>query len=120
MPDFDFYFKLKITTLTPPAVFILLLLVFCLPMHLKDRTDMSDDRSAMKKRKVRRAQLQKLIAFTLFLMYPTVSKTVFSTFECRTVSGVSYLVPDFSLRCYSGEWNTMSIYSGIMIAMYSF
>ena len=51
-------------------------------------------------------------------MYPTVSSTVLSTFDCREVNGVSYLVSDVSLRCHEGDWGFHSVYAGIMIAIY--
>eukprot|EP00808_Paulinella_micropora_P032171 g2190.t1 len=46
----------------------------------------------------------KLVLFTLFLVYPSVSSTVVSSFVCKDINGVLYLKADFRLQCMDQTW----------------
>lgn len=46
----------------------------------------------------------KMILFSLFLIYPTVSAIILRLYSCRSIEGISYLNADFRIRCDSKEW----------------
>jgi hypothetical protein len=39
-------------------------------------------------------------------------------FNCRDVNGVSYLVADMRLECYTGQWVAVATYAAVMAAVY--
>eukprot|EP00808_Paulinella_micropora_P002032 g81900.t1 len=46
----------------------------------------------------------KLVLFTLFLVYPSVSATVVAAFVCQDINGVLYLKADYTQRCLDERW----------------
>jgi hypothetical protein len=70
------------------------------------------------RRKMYRVKFWKLIFFTLFLVYPTVSRTILRTFVCKEINGNSYLITDMNVKCFEDRWNSQIIYSVIFIFLY--
>jgi len=102
---FDFYYKLIILCLSPIIVFIVISFLFLVPLYLIDSRDkFLDDDSHKKHRQKLRFQYYKLCLFTLFLIYPGLSSSIFSFYHCMSVQGRYYLVADFSLRCGVARW----------------
>lgn len=65
--------------------------------------------------------LLNLLFFILFLIYPSVSKSAFSAFQCKDVGdGTHYLRADLSIDCASPSHIYMMVYAGIMLAIYPF
>jgi len=114
----DFYIKLVVVTLTPLTIFILLVFAYLVPVQIYLRRDYSD--AQLRRRAFARLSTKfwKLILFTLFLMYPTISRKVLAFFVCRTINGDPYLVADFSLFCYTERWYGYLPLSIVMILVY--
>jgi hypothetical protein len=68
--------------------------------------------------KRRRRELWRLIMFTLFLCYPSVSSSIFSMFVCTEVVGVRYLTADFSLLCSGPEYDQVMQFAIPAILVY--
>jgi hypothetical protein len=63
--------------------------------------------------------------YLLYLVYPSVSASVFQFFVCETLdgegeTGTSYLAADYSIVCYGPRWNAMSLYAAVMVIVYPF
>jgi hypothetical protein len=77
---------------------------YTLPHHLSWG---NDPVSRLKRKldfKIERRKFWKIVLFTLFLIYPSVSATILRFFVCRDVNGVWLLNEDFSIQCYDDEW----------------
>lgn len=60
-----------------------------------------------------------LALFVLFVVYATVSYTIFQTFVCDTLDdGNSYLRADYSLTCSTGLHTAYRLYAGVMVMVY--
>jgi hypothetical protein len=46
----------------------------------------------------------------VFLIYPTITKYVFSMFNCVEVDGISFLTKDYSIECWSKNHTKILIY----------
>jgi hypothetical protein len=70
-----------------------------------DRQMMEDRLAADHAERVRRKRVRrnfwKMLFFVLFLVYPTVSSTVLRTYVCKDIEGESYMVADFTQKCYT-------------------
>ena len=70
----------------------------------------------------KRVQIQQSCLFTaiylLTFAYPVVSVKVVELFGCHNVEGATYLRADYSIECYTHQWNIMAAYSGIFLAVY--
>ena len=68
------------------------------------------------------AQIRQSCLFTaiylLTFAYPVVSVKVVELFGCHVVEGTSYLRADYSIECYTPQWNAMAVYAGIFLAIY--
>lgn len=100
----DFFEWLFLYTLTPVGVLTLVFCLFYIPIRLRERFDVADDDAARERRRQQKQYFTKIILFTLFLMYPGVSRKVLETFVCRDIDGTQYLVADFDIQCYTGDW----------------
>jgi len=80
--------------------------------------------------------LWRLMLFTVFLVYPYVSSSIFRMYVCYYLEGTYYMkmvhfwvllgstlfffFQDFEVMCYQDEWNSMIWPSLVMILMYPF
>jgi hypothetical protein len=68
------------------------------------------------------AQIRQSCLFTaiylLTFAYPVVSVKVVEVLGCHTVEGTAYLRADYSIECYTNQWNVMAAYSGVFLAIY--
>ncbi len=77
---------------------IIIFLLSCVPyfiLWLQSRLDMDDNPEERIARTHGREKIVRLIVFALSLLYPSVSSSVISFFQCRTVAGKRYLIADF-------------------------
>lgn len=64
-------------------------------------------------------KIWKVSIVTVFLLYPYVSSTVLSVYNCRTVDDQSYLVRDFTVHCDPGsDWATTAYTNIIFVIIY--
>ena len=57
----------------------------------------------------------------LTLVYPSVSKNIFATFQCKDIGdGTRFLRADLSINCASPAHTTMSIYAAVMLLVFPF
>jgi hypothetical protein len=128
MLDIDFYNKLLIATLTPIAVALMLLFTYSVTSHsAKLDNDLSasvSHRAALQMLSEQRARLlskhQTAFLVMTFLIYSTVSTTVFQTFACDAIEGTrtSYLRADYSAECNTYEHMLYRLYAAFMILVY--
>jgi uncharacterized membrane protein len=115
---FDFYTKFLVITITPLVILAMIFLFYLLPMYWFDRRDMVDQSMYRAARKRSRRRFWKLILFTIFLMYPIVSRNVMAMFVCKTINGVDYLSADFTLKCYTDIWKKYVGAAAFMVLVY--
>jgi hypothetical protein len=87
---------------------------------LWDRRSMADREVYQVRRDLARAKLWRLCLFTVFLVYPYVSSSIFRMYNCYLLEGVYYMKMDFEIKCYSDQWNAMIGPSIAMILLYPF
>jgi len=114
----NFYIKLMIMMLVAPVVITFVSLLFSLGIRCADRYDMADDDTMRNRRQRYRQMLWRVILFTLFLIYPSMSAKVLSMFVCYEVDNVSYLRVDFNLLCFDSQWYTYMPYAIAGVAVY--
>lgn len=115
----NYYQKAVIVGCTPIAILLLLLGFFYLPLWIHNNVDSLQEQLAKQQRHNHlNRQFVKLVLFTVFLLYPFVSKTVLGVFNCIEVDGTSYLLADLSLLCFDDNWNSYAVVCGIFVAMY--
>jgi hypothetical protein len=79
--------------------------------RLRERTD--------GKSVTRRNKLFELFLALTFLLLPSVSVRIFTTFACQDFDDwSSFLKADFSLDCLSSQYSIFSVYAGLMIVVY--
>lgn len=116
----SYFFKLYMITAIPIAAFLALVFLYMIPLYLLARRDMSDTEIYKIKREVAMAKFWRLCLFTVFLMYPYVSSSIFRMYVCYNLEGVYYMKMDFEVLCYESEWNAMIGPSTVMILIYPF
>lgn len=114
----NFFGKALMAGLIPLAVILLLVLLFYLPMYCYDQSSMQNQLNFEQRRAASYRQFVKLLLFTVFLLYPFVSRIILSVYNCEEILGESYLLADFSLRCGQGEWMTYGPLLAIFVPMY--
>lgn len=116
----SYFTKLYMITSIPIAAFVALVFLYMLPLYLLARRDMSDTEVYKLKREVALAKFWRLCLFTVFLMYPYVSSSIFRMYICYNLEGVYYMKMDFEVLCYQSEWNAMIAPSAVMMLCYPF
>lgn len=107
----DFYDRLLMATLGPAVV---LAVLGCTYLVALGRNRASEEAvSAVKNRHL------SVALFALFLVYTTVSHTIFETFVCDTLDdGDTYLRADYSLLCTTPIHTGFQVYAGLMVVVY--
>jgi len=113
----DYFLKWRVFVIVPFATLASLWIFYFLPTWLYVRRDMSDDQNASIVRKIQARRLVKLVVFTIFLIYPSVSSTVLKLYVCRSIAGTWYLVQDFTIKC-SGTWETYAYVNILATLLY--
>jgi multisubunit Na+/H+ antiporter MnhG subunit len=117
----NFYEKLLITTLGPFAVAAALVVTYATVTTYTSQRMVVPARTARLEKALARHYLV-FLAMT-FLIYSTVSTTVFQTFACDSVddsaiSMTSYLRADYSIECGTLEHKAYKVYAGFMVIIY--
>lgn len=108
----DFHDRLLFSTLGPIAVLWVLACTYAFVTKIRDPGD-GESRAKIKSK---HASMALLVAF---LVYGSVSSTVFSMFACEDLDdGGDYLRADYSIRCDSGKHRGLMVYAGVMILVY--
>jgi hypothetical protein len=50
--------------------------------------------------------------------YPVLAVKIVDLFGCTEIEGAYYLRSDFSIQCYTTEWNLWAAYAGCWLAIY--
>ncbi|CAN0183065.1 unnamed protein product [Scytosiphon promiscuus] len=109
--DTNFYGRLFFATISPLVVFGALAVTYAVSK--------SRNRHSAAGMQATKSRHLSITLFILFVVYSSVSFTVFQTFVCeRLDTGVDYLRADYSLTCYTGVHKAMMVYAGLMIFVY--
>lgn len=112
--DSDFYARLLVATLGP-LVFVAMLATTYSIACAKYRRFSLDEVGVVK---IRQRHLS-ILLLAAFLIYSSVSTTVFETFDCDKLDdGVDYLRADYRLHCTSTKHRIFMAYAVIMIMVY--
>ncbi|CAN0000371.1 unnamed protein product, partial [Ectocarpus fasciculatus] len=107
----DFYDRLLLTTICPAVV---LGLLGCTFLVARRRNRYSEEAMGVVKHRHLSVAL-----FIMFVIYATVSYTIFETFVCDPMDdGTSYLRADYSLTCDTETHTAYRVYAGFMILVY--
>ncbi|CAN0506184.1 unnamed protein product, partial [Ectocarpus sp. 12 AP-2014] len=109
--DVDFHDRLLVSTLGPLLVAGFLALTY----RIAIRRNSTAGRAVVKK--IRYKHLTALLLLT-FLVYSSVSSTVFQTFACETLDEIEYLRADYRIRCTDAKHKAFQVYAGVMIVVY--
>jgi len=131
----DYYRQLLVFTIVPIVFLILLFCLYLLPKYYcigrqfqaqannsfatrTQREIEQDNFNRLSQRKQARRNFWKMLIFTLFLIYPLVSSTIFRIWNCMNVYGQWYLFVDFTIMCYDSTWNSFADYAWVMVWIY--
>lgn len=104
----DFYDRLLMATLGPVVALGLLYLLYAIAERRNRHSSVA--RGAVKRK------FLSIAVFVVFLVYSTVSHTIFQTFDCD--EDVGYLRADYSLECATSEHRFFMGYAGAMVIVY--
>jgi hypothetical protein len=126
----DFYQKLVITTLGPFVVAAALAVTYATVRHRNKVQAVTTYTSQRMVVPARTSRLEKALAkhylvflAITFLMYSTVSTTVFQAFACDTIDDsattkTSYLRADYSIQCGTAKHKLYKVYAAFMVIIY--
>jgi len=118
MVSYDYYEKTVIVMIIPIALFVFISLVIFPTLYILNRLDLSDAVIHQNRRNKFVRIYFKLVIFTLFLIYPAISRQIVSIFHCTDIGDVSYLVVDTTLQCHTARWQTYAIVAAIGTVVY--
>jgi hypothetical protein len=124
-----FYDKLLVSTLAPLVVVALLLCTYTvvcrrdkLQQAVAVTAQSASELSSKRAERLARVQSRHQLVFLVmtFLIYSTVSTTVFQTFACDSTAGLggSYLRADYSISCGTRAHTLYRVYAAFMVALY--
>ena len=109
--DVDFYGRLLVSTIGPLVALAFLVLTFTVA---KKRSHGSE--SALER--IRHKHMS-MVIFVSFLVYSSVSATVFQTFACEHLDdGKKYLRADYRIECDGSKHQAFEFFAYIMFAVY--
>lgn len=95
--EINYYWEFQMW-LSIPALLIFTVILF---LYVPATTCCKLDSKGLKRR---RRETWRLVIFSLFLVYPSVSASIFALLVCKEIEGVYYLQADFSVQCHTPEW----------------
>eukprot|EP00752_Nemacystus_decipiens_P005318 g4824.t1 len=111
--NMDFHDRLLVNTLGPLVVVGLLGITYLVAMH---RSRALGGDAVVDKIRYRH---QTVLLLVTFLIYSSVSSTVFQTFACEKLDdGGDYLRADYNIQCTDAKHKSFELYAGIMIFVY--
>lgn len=112
-PDFGFHHLLLVSTLGPLGILALFGVTYFAAKRKMARIAAGDGTA-----KVCNAHMSAVLLLT-FLIYSSVSSTVFRTFACEHLDdGKQYLRADYRIICTDGKHHAFQVYAGIMILLF--
>lgn len=106
----DFHDRLLLSTMGPSVGVVFLVMTYRIAVRRQ-----SDPAAA---EKIRRKHQRVLLLLT-FVVYSSVSSTVFQTFACETLDDdIEYLRADYRIHCTSAKHKFFQVYAGIMVLIY--
>ncbi|CAN0486529.1 unnamed protein product [Ectocarpus sp. 12 AP-2014] len=110
--DVDFHDRLLLSTMGPFVVVGFLAMTYRVAMRRNSTAGYSEAEEISHKH-------QTALLLLTFLVYSSVSSTVFQTFACETLDdGIEYLRADYRIRCTDAKHEALEVYAGIMIVVY--
>ena len=110
----NFYVDLLVSTIGPLIVTFLVVVSY----HVNSRRCPVDNDEARIRLRNRHGSV---IFWVSFLLYTTVSSSIFQCFACDNLdNGKSYLRADHRIECYTREHTFFMVYAGIMSIVYPF
>ena len=107
----NFYIRLVLATIAPMAVLVALAITY--------RIAMVRNGHSIHAMRVARNKHISVGLFLLFVVYSSVSHTIFQTFVCDPLDfGVTYLRADYDLVCWNETHFKFMKYAGIMVLVY--
>ncbi|CAM9114240.1 unnamed protein product [Ectocarpus sp. 8 AP-2014] len=111
-PEMDFHDRLLVSTMGPLVVVGFLVMM----ERIAVGRNISGDTAVLQR--IRHKYLTALLLWT-FLIYSSVSTTVFQTFACEKLDdGVEYLRADYSIQCSDVKHKGLEVYAGFMVIVY--
>eukprot|EP00752_Nemacystus_decipiens_P005317 g4823.t1 len=111
--NMDFHDRLLVNTLGPLVVVGLLGITYLIAMY---RSSAAGSDAVVDKIRYRH---QTVLLLVTFLIYSSVSSTVFQTFACEKLDdGGDYLRADYNIQCTDAKHKSFEVYAGIMIFVY--
>ncbi|CAM9846642.1 unnamed protein product [Sphacelaria rigidula] len=111
--NMDFHDRLLVNTLGPLVVVGLLGITYRVAMY---RSSTAGGGAVAEKIRYRH---QTVLLLVTFLIYSSVSSTVFQTFACEMLDdGAKYLRADYSIQCTDAKHKNFEVYAAIMIFVY--
>ncbi len=95
----SFFSRVMVVGCLPVVIVLGLLSWFYLPFYFVQNHDLVDQLVKEQRKSHQNRRFIKLSLFTAFLLYPFVSRTILTVYNCIDVEGVSYLVADVSILC---------------------
>ncbi|CAB1096488.1 unnamed protein product [Ectocarpus sp. CCAP 1310/34] len=112
-PDIDFHDRLLLGTLGPLVAVGFLVMTYRVAVR---RNGTAGGQTPADN--TRHKHLSALLLLT-FLIYSSVSSTVFQTFACETLDdGIEYLRVDYTIHCTDAKHKAFEVYAGIMVVVY--
>ena len=110
------------TVLVPAFLFALVAMIWAMDKDAPPQGVDAISPSELARRNQRRRTQQKSdYYFAFFVVYPTLSKTFFDHFDCRTLSAdLSILRVDNVVTCYDGQWTLFAGFAGFGLVVVSF
>eukprot|EP00519_Triparma_laevis_P010158 CAMPEP_0182519262 /NCGR_PEP_ID=MMETSP1321-20130603/45006_1 /TAXON_ID=91990 /ORGANISM="Bolidomonas sp., Strain RCC1657" /LENGTH=877 /DNA_ID=CAMNT_0024727231 /DNA_START=138 /DNA_END=2771 /DNA_ORIENTATION=+ len=119
--DTDYHLKLLFSTLTPIIFSLLILLYYLWEVKLKVILRLSQ-RLTYEERTKKLDFCMTLFLTLTYLVFASVSTTLFKTFQCETYGDdpIPYLVEDHQVNCETAEHKAYELYAAFMMFVYPF
>ena len=109
--DVDFHGRLLVSTIGPLVALALLAITYTVAKRRSSGSEAALQR-------IRHKHMSAVLLMT-FLVYSSVSATVFQTFACEDLDDrKTYLTADYRIECDSSEHQAFQVFAGIMILVY--
>ncbi|GMH95865.1 hypothetical protein TrST_g6296 [Triparma strigata] len=120
--DTDYHLKLLFSTLTPIIFSLLILLYYLWEAKLKVILRLSQEPLTPADRTKKLDFCMTLFLTLTYLVFASVSTTLFKTFQCETYGDdpIPYLVEDHQVNCETAEHKAYELYAAFMMFVYPF
>ena len=110
--DIDFHDRLLISTITPVVALLFLACTYAVAVRI--------NRGKPESLKIVQNKHVSMVLLLTFLVYSSVSSTLFRAFACEELDGDKYyLRSDYRIECDSSKHRGFQVYAGVMIILYT-